>query len=273
MSNFTYRSIFISDIHLGTKNCKANYLLDFLRSTSSEYLYLVGDIFDLVSMKKRLYWTESYNEILQEIFRKAQSETKVIYIPGNHDAWFRGFSSTTLHGIRIENDTIHITADNKRFFVSHGDEFDSLIRHNRILFIMGERTYNLLLRLNRLINIFRNKLGKRYWSLSVWLKSQINNANEYVNKYETIAAYKASQDGYDGYICGHIHKPGIRRVNKVLYCNDGDWVEHCTALTEDENGCLRLLYWSDHARIEAVSQGLEVDTTVSPFPIHAYGKH
>ncbi len=264
MSKLRYRSIFISDVHLGTRNCKADYLLDFLRTSESDFLYLVGDIFDLWEMKKRVFWTESQNAIIGEIIRKSESGTKVIYIPGNHDMWFREMVGSEYRGIRIMLNAEHTTADGRRFFVSHGDEFDTLVRHNRLLLLIGDHAYNWLLKINRLINRLRHLVGKPYWSLSAWLKTRVNNANQYIEKFESVASEQARNGDYNGYICGHIHKSGIRNIQGVLYCNDGDWVEHCTALTEDDNGWLKLLHWSDHAQIEAQNRGNEIDCNIYP---------
>ncbi|HBR96243.1 MAG TPA: UDP-2,3-diacylglucosamine hydrolase [Gammaproteobacteria bacterium] len=264
MTTLQYRSIFISDVHLGTRHSKAEYLLDFLRTTESEYLYLVGDIFDIWQMQKRVHWTDAQNAVLNEIFRKANSGTKVVYIPGNHDAWFRDFAGSSYRGVEVRLNAEHITADNRRFFISHGDEFDTLVRHNKILLLIGDHAYNWLLKLNRVISKLRLLFGKPYWSLSAWLKTRVNNANQYIDKFEAVAAHHANKQGYDGYVCGHIHKSGIRKIDGVLYCNDGDWVEHCSALTEDANGWIQLLHWSDRARIEAQNRGNEIDCNVYP---------
>ena len=232
MSTLRYRSIFISDVHLGTRHCKADYLLDFLKSCESENLYLVGDIFDLWEMKKRVYWTQAQNAIVSEIIRRAENGTNVIYIPGNHDMWFRNMVGSEYRGIKIRLNAEHTTADGRRFFVSHGDEFDALVQHNPLMLKIGDYAYNWLLKLNRLLNSLRYLTGRPYWSLSAWLKTRVKNANQYIEKFEIAASIQAKKDNYNGYICGHIHKSGIRDVDGVLYCNDGDWVEHCTALTE-----------------------------------------
>jgi UDP-2,3-diacylglucosamine pyrophosphatase LpxH len=273
MPKLFYRSIFISDVHMGTRNCKANYLLDFLRSTDSEYLYLVGDIFDLWAMKKSVYWTKAQSEILQTVFEKAENGVNVIYIPGNHDSTFRDFTESAIRNIDIKLNAVHETQKGKRLFVSHGDEFDILIKHNAVLKYIGDQAYELLLRLNQLNTRMRRWLKKPYWSLSGHLKSQVKNANEYIKKYEHAAVNRARQEGYDGYICGHIHKSGIRKQEGILYCNTGDWVEHCTALVEDETGHLKIMHWSDHAKVQvAMREEEEVDHTeevVLPFPLRA----
>lgn len=258
MSNIYYRSIFISDVHMGTRNCKASYLLDFLRSTKSEYLYLVGDVFDLISMKKQVHWTAAQTSIVQEIFSKARQGTKVIYIPGNHDNWFRGFQGMSIRNVRIKHDTTHTTLDGKRLFVSHGDEFDVLVKHSRVMYVIGDLGYGMLLRINQLNNAIRKSLNLPYWSFSKFIKSHVKKANEFIERFKQAAISRAMKEGYDGYVCGHIHKSGISHNEGILYCNTGDWVEHCTALVEDETGGLQILHWSDHAKVEVINKGTEV---------------
>ncbi|MCB1755525.1 MAG: UDP-2,3-diacylglucosamine diphosphatase [Gammaproteobacteria bacterium] len=252
-----YRSIFISDVHLGTKNCKSDYLLDFLQETDSEYLYLVGDIFDLIQFGRKFFWTSKQGQIVGEIVKKAQTGTRVVYIPGNHDAVLREITGNSILGIEIKASDEHVMADGRRFFVSHGDEFDTEVRFNRVLHFVGDHGYTLLLNLSRYLNRIRGFFGKPYWSLSSWLKHRFNDANVYIDKFESVAAETALQNEYQGYICGHIHKAGIRQIDGVLYCNDGDWVEHCTALTESHDGTLQLIHWSETSRIEAAEENIE----------------
>lgn len=250
--NLRYRSIFISDVHLGTRECRAEYLLDFLESTDCDRLYLVGDIFDLWSMRKSVYWNPDHSAVVQAVFDKARDGTEVIYIPGNHDELMRDFIGAEFSGVRLMRNAIHVTADGRRFFVSHGDEFDGLVKHNRVLKFIGDGAYNLLLAGNRRFNVLRRRLGYRYWSLSSYLKTRVNNAVQYIRKFEETAAQTARRENCDGYICGHIHKAGIESIDEVLYANTGDWVEHCTALVEDFHGRLQLLHWSDARRVEIV---------------------
>ncbi|MEJ2059892.1 MAG: UDP-2,3-diacylglucosamine diphosphatase [Gammaproteobacteria bacterium] len=258
MSKLNYRSIFISDVHLGTRDCHAAYLLDFLQSTDCEHLYLVGDIFDLWSMRKQVHWTAEQSAVVQCIFDKAAAGTEVTFIPGNHDALLRDFVGTTFRGVKVRRDAIHTAADGRRFLVSHGDEFDTVVKHNALLRFIGDNVYYWLLRLNRWYNGLGCRLGIRYWSLATWLKSRVGNARAYIRKFEEAAALTANDQELDGYICGHIHKASIEKINGALYCNDGDWVEHCTALVEDDAGWLQLLHWSDHQRVELITQGQEV---------------
>lgn len=269
MNKLEYRSIFISDVHLGTKDCQAEYLLDFLDNTQSEYLYLVGDIFDIWSMKKSVHWTKAQSAVVRKVFEKASTDTKVIYIPGNHDELFREFCGTEVRNIPIMRDAVHTTVDGRRFFVSHGDEFDGIVKHNQIVKAIGDWAYYFLLFMNRQTTRLRARMGRPYWSLSSFLKTQVKNAREYIEKFQNAAAMAADQGDYDGYICGHIHKAGIENINGKMYCNDGDWVEHCTALVEDHDGDMHLLHWSDHARVEAVSCGEAVEVQQLPVGIAA----
>ena len=258
MSQLYWRSIFISDVHLGTKNCKADYLLNFLRSTSSQKLYLVGDIFDILAMKKSVHWNQAQTDVLREVFKKAQQGTEVFYIPGNHDRTFRDFSGSEINNVKIRLNVIHENPDGKRYFVSHGDEFDRLLKHNGLLKVIGSCAYDVLLWLDHINAKIRKRFNLQYWSLSSHIKSQVGNANQYIDKYRQAATNKALHNGYEGYICGHIHKSEICNKAETLYCNTGDWVEHCTALVEDENGVLQILHWSDHAKIEVIHRDEEV---------------
>lgn len=253
MADLSLRSVFISDVHLGTKNCKAAYLLDFLQTTNAENIYLVGDIFDLWAMTKRVSWSETQSAVLQALKEKAQQGTKIIYIPGNHDYVFREFVGTDFHGVSIKQNAVHTTPQGQRLFVSHGDEFDGLIKHNHILRFLGDHSYNILLWLNHLNEKCRRLFKLPYWSLSAFLKSNVKNANQYIEKYVQAALNRAKQTGYDGYVCGHIHKADLRTEKGLIYCNTGDWVEHCTALVEEHDGTLKIMHWSDHMQIRAIN--------------------
>ncbi len=267
MGRISYRSIFISDVHLGTRDCRVDYLLDFLRSTESEYLYLVGDIFDFWGMRKRVYWTSEQSAVIAEVFKKAAEGTRVTYIPGNHDALCREFVGSRFNGVAVRLDAVHTSADGRRFYISHGDEFDGVVRHNRLLRFIGDKAYGSLLYLNRKFNQFRRRFGRPYWSLSVYLKTRVKNANDYIREFERAAAHEARRHGCEGYIGGHIHKAGIEHIDGIVYCNDGDWVEHCTALAEDFEGNMHLLHWADLKRVQKVSRGEAVAVTDTPLPV------
>jgi UDP-2,3-diacylglucosamine pyrophosphatase LpxH len=237
------RAIFLSDIHLGTRGCQAELLLDFLKHHDSDYLYLVGDIVDGWRLKRSWFWAQSHNDVVQKILRKARKGTKVIYVPGNHDEAARDYCGLNFGGVQVMRETIHEGADGKRYLVLHGDEFDGIVRYAKWLALLGDSAYNMALRLNHWFNLVRRKFGLPYWSLSAWLKHKVKNAVEYIGNYEKAVAEEARRRGVDGVICGHIHHAEIRDFDGVLYCNDGDWVESCTGLVEHFDGRLEIVHW------------------------------
>ena len=238
-----YRSIFISDIHLGTRGCKAEFLLDFLRHTESDFLYLVGDIIDGWRLKRSWYWHQSHNDVVQKLLRKARKGTKVIYVPGNHDEVLRDYLDVQLGGVEVVGETVHQTAAGKRLLVTHGDAFDGVVRYAPWLAQLGDHAYTVALAVNNWLNKIRRRLGYPYWSFSAFLKGKVKNAVRYVDDFEQALAAEARRRGMDGVVCGHIHKAEIRDVDGILYCNDGDWVESCSALVESADGALSVLYW------------------------------
>jgi UDP-2,3-diacylglucosamine pyrophosphatase LpxH len=243
------RSIWISDIHLGTRGCQAELLLDFLRCHESEYLYLVGDIVDGWQLRKSWYWPQAHNDVVQKLLRRSRKGAKVFYIPGNHDESFRDFFGMLFGGITVLEDAIHTTADGRRFLVIHGDQFDAVVKYAKWLAHVGDSAYTGLLSLNTWFNHVRRKLGFTYWSLSAYLKHRVKNAVEYIGDYEKALADEARRREVDGVICGHIHSAEIRPMEGVLYCNDGDWVESCTALVELESGELQIVDWAASRRL------------------------
>jgi len=240
-----YRSVFISDVHLGTQDCRADYLLDFLRQLRCQTLYLVGDIIDLEALARRSYWPASHAAVLAELLALPTRGIRVIYIPGNHDAPLRGLVGQTISGIELKLHAEHIAADGRRYRVSHGDEFDPEQVGKRWLLWVGEHGQRLLCWMNRSLNRVRRGLALPYLPLTIIIKSRIAAALAYIRDYEQRVAALAAELGYDGHICGHIHFGAIRQIDGVLYLNDGDWVEHCTALTEDVDGRMQLLHWSE----------------------------
>jgi UDP-2,3-diacylglucosamine pyrophosphatase LpxH len=240
-----HRSIWISDIHLGTRGCKADLLLDFLKHNECELLYLVGDIIDGWRLSRAWYWHPSHNAVIDEVLRKAAAGTRVIYVPGNHDEVLRDYVGHRLAGVEITYEAIHETADGRKLLVMHGDHFDGVVTYARWLAVAGDRAYALALRLNDVLARVRRQFGMPYWSLSQWLKMRVKNAVEYISRFEDAVSREAERRGVDGVVCGHIHKAEMRRVGRILYCNDGDWVESCTALSEDRNGNLAIVYWAD----------------------------
>ena len=247
-----FRAIFLSDIHLGTASCQAEKLLDFLRHTDSTHLYLVGDIIDGWQLKRRWYWHQTHNDVIQKVLRKARKGTKVTYIAGNHDEAMRHFLGLAFGGIDIRDEAVHVTADGRRLLVIHGDLFDAVVQNAKWLAYLGDAAYILTLKLNQYFNHVRAKLGFRYWSLAQFLKHRVKNAVSYITKFEDALAHEAKRRGFDGVICGHIHKAEIRDIGGITYCNDGDWVESLTALVETEAGELRIIDWK---HIEALRAG------------------
>jgi UDP-2,3-diacylglucosamine pyrophosphatase LpxH len=240
-----YRTIWISDIHLGTRGCKAELLHDFLMRHDCDFLYLVGDIVDGWRLKKSWYWPESHNAVIQRLLWKARHGTKVCYIPGNHDEVARDYVGLRFGGIKVLQEAIHETADGKKMLLIHGDEFDGVVKYARWLAFLGDAAYNLALTVNHWFNVARRRFGYPYWSLSAYLKRKVKNAVEYISSFETAVAEEARRRQLDGVICGHIHNAEIRMIGDVLYCNDGDWVESCTAMVEHHDGRLEILHWNE----------------------------
>lgn len=240
-----YRTIFISDVHLGFSGCSAQYLLDFLRSTRCDYLFLVGDIIDIWQMKKRPYWPQAHNDVVRTILGKAKHGTKVIFVPGNHDEALRDFDSTVLGNLEIHNEYTHTTADGKRLLIIHGDQFDAVVTSSRMVALIGSALYEMLLKANLLVNYVRRKLGFSYWSLASVLKHKVKQAVSYISNFEEVLAYEAKRRDVDGLVCGHIHRAEITNIHDVLYMNCGDWVESCTALVEGHDGSIELIHWTE----------------------------
>jgi UDP-2,3-diacylglucosamine pyrophosphatase LpxH len=264
-SKLRFRTIWISDLHLGSSSCQATLLLDFLRHTESEQLYLVGDIVDGWQLRRRWFWPQAHNDVVQKVLRKARKGTSVVYIPGNHDAFGRHFSEINFGGIDVRDEALHRTADGRRLLVVHGDLFDGVIQHARWLAFVGDRLYLFTLELNRWFNALRARLGFPYWSLSQFLKHKVKNAVSYITDFEIALAQEARRRGVDGVVCGHIHKAEIRSIGGVLYCNDGDWVESLTALVEDDAGKLSILHWKDVAAqaARAVAQAADKEVPLA----------
>ena len=261
-----YRSIFISDTHLGTAGCQAGPLLDFLRRTESDFLYLVGDIVDGWQLKRRWFWHQSHNDVIQKVLRKARKGTSVVYIPGNHDEAARHFLDLAFGEILIRSEAVHVTADGRRLLVTHGDFFDAVVQCAKWLALLGDVLYVFILRLNQHFNALRARLGLPYWSLSQYLKHRVKNAVRYVGAFEEALAREARTRGFDGVVCGHIHKAEIRVVDGILYCNDGDWVESLTALVEHHDGRLEIVDRGAEALPRIVHAGRTAPADVAPSP-------
>ncbi|MEJ6001946.1 UDP-2,3-diacylglucosamine diphosphatase [Paucibacter soli] len=239
-----YRSVWISDLHLGTPGCQAGALLEFLRTVECEQLFLVGDIIDGWQLRRSWYWPQTHNDVVQKLLRKARKGCRVIFIPGNHDEFARKYLQHSFGGIEVAEDWIHETADGRKLWITHGDLFDGVIQCARWLAHLGDSAYEFTLKLNRHLNSLRARLGLPYWSLSKYLKLKVKRAVSYVSDFELAVAREARKRGVQGVVCGHIHHAELRMIDGILYCNDGDWVESLTALVEHADGELKILDWA-----------------------------
>lgn len=239
----SYRTLWLSDIHLGTKASRASDLLKFLSHVRADRIYLVGDIVDLERMKVRPSFPEAHMAVVAELARLANSGTEVLYIPGNHDYEVRSIAGSEILGIPVALEATHVTPTGERWLVAHGDVLDGQIRQGTNLEKFGAAMYFLLMELDVVVNRFRRLLGQDFFSISAHIKRRLNGANEYIRRFEVVAAEYARARGFNGIVCGHIHRPGIRRIGDILYLNDGDWVEHGTALAESADGTLQILNW------------------------------
>lgn len=239
-----YRSLWISDVHLGTKGCQAEFLNDFLRHHSCDTLYLVGDIIDGWALKSRLYWPQSHTNVIRKILTLSKNGTRVVLVTGNHDEFLRRYSGRNFGNIELVDEVVHETADGRQLLVIHGDQFDAVTRCHSWLSAVGSTAYDNIIHLNAVFNRYRARLGYGYWSLSAFLKKRVKTAMNFVAEFEHSLAHTAESGGYDGVVCGHIHHAEIRDIGEVSYMNCGDWVESCTALGEDEQGQIKILNWA-----------------------------
>ena len=248
------RTVWVSDIHLGTAGCQADLLCDFLHSIECETLYLVGDIVDGWRLRKGWYWPDQHNEVIRRVLKMAHRGTRVIYIPGNHDEMFRDYAGLSFGGVEVQLEAIHTTANGRNLLVTHGDAFDGIVLYARWLAFLGDQAYTLLLRANIILNAIRRRFNMPYWSLSSYLKMRVKNAVQFIGKYEEVVAREAAQRGVQGVVCGHIHSAEIREFGSITYYNDGDWVESCTALTEAKDGTMSIINWAENVRNRASKQ-------------------
>lgn len=239
-----FRTVFLSDVHLGTKGCQADALLDFLKYHDADVIYLVGDIFDGWQLRSNWYWPQSHNDVVQKILRKARKGSRIVYLPGNHDELLRSYYGTHLGGIEVIERLIHIAADGKRYLVLHGDLFDVVIKHARWLAFVGDAAYSAAIVANTVFNRLRRKFGLGYWSLSQWAKLKVKNAVNFIGEFEKALVAEARRNDANGVICGHIHHATIHDRYGLHYVNCGDWVESCTAVCEHPDGRLEIVTWS-----------------------------
>jgi len=246
-----YRTIWVSDVHLGTRGCQARELVDFLDSHECEYLYLVGDIIDFWRLRRAPHWPQLHSDVIRKVLSKARDGTTVTLVPGNHDEYLRKFCDLQLGNIMVTQEAVHRTADGRLLLVVHGDEFDGITRCHRWLAVTGDAGYEALLVLNRWFNHARRILGLPYWSLSAYVKGKVKRAVNFITAFETALSHEASRRNLDGVVCGHIHRAEMREIGAILYCNTGDWVESCTALVEHTDGALELLQLTSPAAAAA----------------------
>lgn len=246
-----FRSVWISDLHLGTPGCQARALLDFLREVECDQLFLVGDIVDGWQLRRSWYWPQAHNDVVQKLLRKARKGCRVIYIPGNHDEFARKYLNHSFGGVEVAHEWIHETADGRKLWITHGDLFDGVIQCAKWLAYLGDTAYEFTLKLNRHLNSLRARLGLPYWSLSKYLKLKVKRAVSYLNDFEEALAREARKRGVQGVVCGHIHHAELRDIGGILYANDGDWVESLTALVEHADGHLEILDWGERQRAGA----------------------
>ncbi|MFN6972375.1 MAG: UDP-2,3-diacylglucosamine diphosphatase [Rheinheimera sp.] len=242
-----FRAVFISDVHLGSKDCQAGYLLSFLQQCQSSKIYLLGDIVDFWAMKKQVHWGEPANQLLKILLEKAEQGVEVIYVPGNHDEAFRHYAGKNFGQIQVQLRATHTTLLGKRLLLVHGDEFDKDVNFGVLHAWLGDTLYDFLLFLNRWYNRVRRFSGGHYFSLAAYIKSKVPGAQQAIGRYRDAVVAKAKRAGFDGVVCGHIHYPEIRLQDDIIYCNDGDWIDNCTALTEQMDGTLALYQWTEQA--------------------------
>jgi len=242
------RSIFLSDIHLGTRACQADRLISFLRHYESEYLFLVGDIIDFWAMSRGIFWSSAQNTVVQKVLRKARHGVKVIFVPGNHDEALREYVGTSFGDIEVVHEYQHTTADGKRYVLLHGDEFDQVTRYHRWVAVLGDVLYNFLVRLNIYLSWVRRTLRiSGYWSLAGYAKRKVKGALEFIYSFESSVVHAVKERGLDGVVCGHIHAAAIKTIDGITYINCGDWVDSCTAIIEHMDGRMELLHWAGEA--------------------------
>ncbi|HEX4986277.1 MAG TPA: UDP-2,3-diacylglucosamine diphosphatase [Burkholderiales bacterium] len=254
------RSIFLSDIHLGTRACQAGRLLSFLRHYESRYLYLVGDIVDFWAMSRGIHWTREHNTVVQKLLRRARRGARVIFVPGNHDEVLREYVGTSFGDIELVQEHVHVAADGRRYAVLHGDEFDQVTRHHRWVAVLGDVAYNMLVRLNAWLSLARRTLGiPGYWSLAGYAKRKVKSAVGFIYDFEDSVMRAVRERGLDGVICGHIHSAAVRDVGGLTYINCGDWVDSCTAIVEHHDGRMELIRWTGGPAAGEAGTDLEPD--------------
>lgn len=262
-----YRTLWLSDIHLGTRDCKAEAVLELLRHCDAATIYLVGDIIDGWQLRRGWYWPQAHNDVVQKLLRKVRKGCRVVFVPGNHDEFARGYAGLHFGGVEVVSDVVHVTADGVRLWVVHGDWFDGVVMHAKWLAHLGDALYVFSLKLNRWLNHIRHRLGFSYWSLSQYLKGRVKNAVSYISSFETLLAEEAARRDCAGVVCGHIHRAELRRIEATVYANCGDWVESLSAIAETADGRLQLLAWKPMSVAPTVVTELDPAAIPRPVPV------
>lgn len=260
------RTLFISDVHLGTRGCQAELLLEFIRSYDADTIYLVGDIVDGWKLKSGWYWPQSHNDVVQKLLRKVRKGARLVYVPGNHDEFLRDYVGSNFGGIEIHDRVVHEAADGRRYLVMHGDQFDLVMRHARWLALLGDGAYTAALGVNTVLNRIRRRFGFTYWSLSAWAKLKVKNAVSFISQFEEFLCAEARRHEADGVVCGHIHHAALHDEFGIRYVNAGDWVESCTGIVEHYDGTFELVRWAEERgrpAAEPVSEAPEAGPPVA----------
>jgi UDP-2,3-diacylglucosamine pyrophosphatase LpxH len=264
------RAIFLSDIHLGTRACQAQRLLEFLRHYDSDYLFLVGDILDFWAMGRRgVYWSGEMNTFVQKVLKRARHGTQVVLVPGNHDEALREYLDSSFGDIRLYQEYEHTAADGKRYLLLHGDQFDVVTKYHKWLALLGDHSYAFVVRLNILLSWVRRQLGiPGYWSLAGYAKRKVKSAVSFIYDFEESVVRNVKDKGLDGVICGHIHAATIKQIDGITYINCGDWVDSCTAIVEHHDGAMELVDWGVQARaLTPPQRGLDEPEEAPALPV------
>lgn len=261
------RAIFISDVHLGTRACQAERLLEFLRTHESEYLYLLGDIIDFWAMNRSVQWAPAHNTVVQKVLRRARHGCQVFFIPGNHDEALREYAGIAFGDIRVEAEWVHETLDGRRLWLVHGDEYDQVTRHHRWVAVLGDVAYNALVRINLVLSRLRRLMRRPgYWSLAGYAKQKVKKAVSFIFDFEDAVAHAAQQRGMDGVVCGHIHWAADRRIGNIRYLNCGDWVDSCSAIVEHFDGRIEVVRWGVQGELRTLPAADVVHPDHAPDP-------
>ncbi|MCC6466589.1 MAG: UDP-2,3-diacylglucosamine diphosphatase [Planctomycetes bacterium] len=259
-----YRTVWLSDIHLGTKFCRVERLVQFLKAVRCDCLYLVGDIIDVWSMRRKWHWPKDHTEVVRRILKRDLKGTRIIFVPGNHDELFRAYHGLQFGGVEIRNEVIHTTADGRKALVVHGDVFDAIVRHHRLITMVGDWLYDVLLAVNVHFNTLRRWMGFGHWSLSNYVKQRVKKVISFISSFEEALARYARQKQVSVVVCGHIHHPELRDVDGIQYANCGDWVENCSAVVEHHDGRLEMLRFGPEGPMPAVLEDDEPAPTEDP---------